>query len=183
MRLSFGSSQPSICSVTIITIVRRNVSSIGCRPFNICFGSSSRLRPRRNHLQAAASYLVSPHASLILPFAKMPCALAAFRDATLTLGSISTAGWLCIRPYRKHIVHRSGQGRGRTPQLSRPREGYLIPTVELPAICSPSSRLELPEKKLRCSQVDSWRFSTAPTRLTENSFVHRRVKAACCLYH
>lgn len=62
--------------------------------------------------------------------------LAAFRDATITLGSISTAdgssfvrigNTSCIAAIKAEVA---------TPQLSRPREGYLIPNVELPAVCS-----------------------------------------------
>lgn len=62
--------------------------------------------------------------------------LLAFRPATLSLGSISTAdgsafvrmgNTACIAAVKAEIA---------TPHLSRPDEGYLIPNVELPAACS-----------------------------------------------
>lgn len=73
--------------------------------------------------------------------------LTTFRDATLTLGSISTSdgssfvrigNTSCIAAVKLEIA---------PPQLSRPREGYLIPNVELPAVCSSKFKAGAPAEE------------------------------------
>ncbi|KAJ1021683.1 hypothetical protein NDA16_003819 [Ustilago loliicola] len=62
--------------------------------------------------------------------------LSAFRDATLTLGSISTADGSCFVRIGNISCIAAIKAEVAPPQLSRPSEGYLIPNVELPAVCS-----------------------------------------------
>ncbi|SPO31199.1 related to Exosome complex exonuclease RRP43 [Ustilago trichophora] len=109
-------------------------------------------------------------------------ALPAFRDATLTLGSISTAdgssfvrigNTSCIAAIKAEIA---------PPQLSRPQEGYLIPNVELPAVCSSKFRPGAPGEEAQVLTSRLLALLNSSNALDREQLCIEQGKAVWCLY-
>lgn len=109
-------------------------------------------------------------------------ALAAFRDATLTLGSISTAdgsafvrigNTSCIAAIKAEVA---------PPQLSRSREGYLIPNVELPAVCSSKFKPGAPGEEAQVLTSRLLALLNSSNALDRQQLCIEEGKAVWCLY-
>ncbi|EST08276.1 Exoribonuclease, phosphorolytic domain 1 [Kalmanozyma brasiliensis GHG001] len=109
-------------------------------------------------------------------------ALPAFRDATLTLGSISTAdgssfirigNTSCIAAVKAEVA---------PPQLSRPSEGYLIPNVELPAVCSSKFKPGAPGEEAQVLTSRLLALLNSSNALNREHLCIEESKAVWCLY-
>ncbi|SNX86718.1 related to Exosome complex exonuclease RRP43 [Melanopsichium pennsylvanicum] len=109
-------------------------------------------------------------------------ALAAFRDATLTLGSISTAdgsafvrigNTSCIAAIKAEVA---------PPQLARPRDGYLIPNVELPAVCSSKFKPGAPQGEAQVLTSRLLALLNSSNVLDMQQLYIEHGKAVWCLY-
>ncbi|KAJ9475587.1 putative Exosome complex component RRP45 (putative) [Pseudozyma hubeiensis] len=108
--------------------------------------------------------------------------LAAFRDATLTIGSISTAdgssfvrigNTSCIAAIKAEVA---------TPQLSRPCEGYLIPNVELPAVCSSKFKAGAPGEEAQVLTSRLLALLNSSNVLNREQLCIQEATAVWCLY-
>ncbi|CBQ69873.1 related to Exosome complex exonuclease RRP43 [Sporisorium reilianum SRZ2] len=109
-------------------------------------------------------------------------ALTAFREATLTLGSISTAdgssfvrigNTSCIAAIKAEVA---------APQLSRSREGYLIPNVELPAVCSSKFKPGVPGDESQVLTSRLLALLNSSNVLDREQLCIHEAKAVWCLY-
>lgn len=108
--------------------------------------------------------------------------LAAFRDATLSLGSISTAdgssfvrigNTSCIAAVKAEIA---------SPQLSRSRQGYLIPNVELPAVCSSKFKAGAPAPEAQVLTSRLLALLNSSNVLDRDQLCIQEGQAVWCLY-
>ncbi len=108
--------------------------------------------------------------------------LAAFRDATISLGSISTAdgssfvrigNTSCIAAVKAEIA---------SPQLSRSRQGYLIPNVELPAVCSSKFKAGAPGPEAQVLTSRLLALLNSSNVLDRDQLCIQEGQAVWCLY-
>ncbi|TKY88120.1 hypothetical protein EX895_002830 [Sporisorium graminicola] len=109
-------------------------------------------------------------------------ALTAFRDASLTVGSISTAdgssfvrigNTSCIAAIKAEVA---------APQLSRSREGYLIPNVELPAVSSSKFKPGAPGEEAQVLTSRLLALLNSSNVLDREQLCIQEAKAVWCLY-
>lgn len=109
--------------------------------------------------------------------------LLAFRETTVALGSITTAdgsafvrmgNTSCIAAVKAEIA---------VPQLSRPQDGYLIPNVELAAVCSSKFKPGAPgnEAQVLTDRVLTF-LNNADLFVTNDTLCIHSGKAVWCLY-
>lgn len=108
--------------------------------------------------------------------------LSEFRQATLALGSISTSdgsafvrvgNTSCIAAVKAEIA---------VPQLSRPREGYLIPNVELPVVCSSKFKPGAPADEAQGLTSRLLALLNTSNALNREQLCIEQGKAVWCLY-
>ncbi|CDU22546.1 related to Exosome complex exonuclease RRP43 [Sporisorium scitamineum] len=109
-------------------------------------------------------------------------ALAAFRDATLTLGSISTADGSSFARIGNTSCIAAVKAEVAAPQLSRSREGYLIPNVELPAVCSSKFKPGAPGEEAQVLTSRLLALLNSSNVLNREQLCIQEAKAVWCLY-
>ncbi|PWZ02431.1 hypothetical protein BCV70DRAFT_198713 [Testicularia cyperi] len=108
--------------------------------------------------------------------------LTSFRDTTVLLGSISTAdGSAFIRIGNTSCVA-AVKAEVAVPQLSRPGEGYLIPNVELPAVCSSRFKPGAPGTEAQILTDRLLGFLNSSNVLDRQQLCIEPGRAAWCLY-
>ncbi|CCF50258.1 hypothetical protein NDA11_003570 [Ustilago hordei] len=108
--------------------------------------------------------------------------LSSFRDATLTLGSISTADGSCFVRIGKTSCIAAIKAEVAPPQLSRPNDGYLIPNVELPAVCSSKFKPGAPGEEAQVLTSRLLALLNSSNLLDREQLRIESAKAVWCLY-